>query len=128
MSDDTDPISNEKRVAQSVLNCLLALHCASPAVSVAVADAFLEQVAPAWPECAPLFSALQTEADWWADCAPDTAAASMLQACLKRIAIGQMPLAINARKRAMVAIWNTLGEKDRAAFLAYAEPGSAARA
>ena len=129
MSLDAAPdfISAEARVARSTLNCLLALHAASPRAAVAVADAFLEEVAPAWPECAPFFGQAQREADWWADCAPDTALSYLLQGCLKRIAMGQMIMATTARKRALVAIWNTLDAKDRAAFLDYAEPGSAGR-
>ena len=127
MPNDQSPISTEQRVAQSTLNCLLALHAAAPHVAVTVADAFLERVAPAMPECAPFFGEAQREADWWADCAPDTSVSALLQGCLKRLALGQMIMAPNARKRALVAIWNTLTEKDRAAFLTYAEPGSAGR-
>lgn len=126
--NDQSPISTAHQVARHCLAELMRAHESHPSVSVAVADAFLERVAPAWPECAPLVTTTQAEADWWADCASDTMVSAMLVACLKRLAIGQMIMAPNARKRALVAIWNTLEEKDRAAFLTFAEPGSAGRA
>ena len=122
------PISTEHQVARHCLAELLRVHESHPSIATAVADAFLEVVAPEWPELVPLFGANQREADWWADCAPDSAVSAMLAACLKRLAMGQMIMAPNARKRALVAIWNTLDEKDRAAFLTYAEPGSAGKA
>ncbi len=127
MPNDQSPISTDHQVARHVLAELMRVHESHPAVAVAVADAFLEAVAPAWPECAPIFTGVQAEADWWADCAPDTMVSAIAQACLKRLALGQMILSPNARKRALVAIWNSLSEKDRAAFLTYAEPGSAGR-
>lgn len=127
MTDQT-PISTEHQVARHCLAELMRVHESHPSEAVAVADAFLEAVAPSWPECAPLVAATQREADWWADVAPDSMVSAMLVACLKRFAVGRMPMPQNARKRALVAIWNTLDEKDRAAFLTYAEPGSAGKA
>jgi hypothetical protein len=126
--NDQAPISTEHQVARHVLAELLRVYDSHPSEAVAVADAFLEQVAPEWPSAAPLFADIGTEAEWWADCAPDTAVSAMLVACLKRLALGRMIMAPNARKRALVAIWNTLDERDRAAFLTYAEPGSAGKA
>ncbi len=114
-------------MARHLLGEFMRVHEAAPHVAVATADAFLEVVAPGIPDASPFFGASQSEADWWADCAPDSMVAAMLTACLKRLAMGQMIMAPNARKRALVAIWNTLTEKDRAAFLTYAEPGSAGR-
>jgi hypothetical protein len=127
MNDPTPIRPAEAQVAQWALDHLLTLHTHQPSAAVAVADAFLEAVAPAWPECAPLFATTQQEAEWWADCAPDSAVSAMLVACLKRMALGRMPMPPKARKRALVAIWNTLDEKDRAGFLTFAEPGSAGR-
>lgn len=126
--NDQSPISTEHQVARHCLAELLRVHESHPSQAVAVADAFLELVAPAWPECAPLVGTTQAEADWWADCAPDSAVSAMLVACLKRMALGQMPIPPKARKRALVAIWNTLSPEDRTAFLDFAQPGSAARA
>ena len=126
MNDQT-PISTEHQIARHVLAELLRVHASHPSEAVAVADAFLEMVAPDWPECAPWFSASQREADWWADAAPDSALSAYVVVGLKRLALGRMIMAPNARKRALVAIWNTLDEKDRAAFLTYAEPGPAGK-
>lgn len=117
----------EHRTAQSALGCLLALHAAAPHVAVAVADAFLERVALGWPEAPPFFGQVQSEADWWAECATDQQMAAMLLACLKRLAKGQMIMAPNARKRALVAIWNSLPVEDKTAFIDFIEPGPGAR-
>lgn len=108
--------------AMVCLRALMAVHVRNPQAAVAVADAFLDLTAPDDPTLAPFAHMLQAEADWWADCAPGTQVAAMLAACLKRLARGQMIMAINARKRAMVEIWNSLSPEDRAAFLAFAQP------
>lgn len=110
--------------AMICLRALMAVHERNPQAAVAVADAFLDLTAPDDPTLAPFSHMLQAEADWWADCAPGTQVAAMLAACLKRLARGQMILAINARKRAMVEIWNSLSPEDRAAFLRFAQPES----
>lgn len=122
------PISTEHQMARHLLGEFLRVHEAAPHVAVATADAFLEASAPTWPGVAPLFGEAQVEADWWAEFATGTMVAAMLSACLKRLIKGQMIMAPNARKRAMVAIWNSLPPSDRAAFLDYAQPGSAAKA
>jgi hypothetical protein len=103
-------------------------HDYAPHVAVSVADAFLDQVAPRYPSAAPLFTGDSAEVDWWASTASDTALSLMLVACLKRAAMGQMPMPVNARKRILVAIWNTLGPAERGAFLDFIEPGPAAKA
>lgn len=128
MSLDQPPNTTENQVARHVLAELMRVHESHPAQAVAVADAFLEAVSPEWPDCAPLFAGIGAEAQWWADTAPDTAVSAMLVACLKRMALGRMVMPPNARKRALVAIWNTLEEKDRAAFLELVEPGASAKA
>lgn len=122
------PISTEHQVARHCLAELMRVYESHPSEAVSVADAFLEAVAPAWPECAPLTMSTQREADWWADVAPDTTVSAMLVACLKRFTMGRVPMPPNARKRALVAIWNSLAPEDRTAFLDYAQPGSAAKA
>lgn len=126
--NDQAPISTEHQMATHMLAEFLRVHEAAPHVAVATADAFLEVSAPAWPGVAPLFGEAQDEADWWAEFATGTMVTAMLSACLKRLIRGQMIMAPNARKRAMVAIWNSLPPADRAAFLDYAQPGSAAKA
>jgi hypothetical protein len=114
--------------AMVCLRALMAVHERNPEAAVAVADAFLDLVAPDELTLAPFSHMLQSEADWWADCAPGSQVAAMLAACLRRLARGQMILAINARKRAMVEIWNSLAPEDRAAFLAFAQPAKDAAA
>lgn len=111
-----------------LMSVFLDVHDRRPHVAVAAADAFLDLTAPDHPSVAPFTGEAQAEADWWADCAAGTQVAAMLAACLKRLARGQMILAINARKRAMVEIWNSLSPEDRAAFLAFAQPAKDAAA
>ncbi len=127
MPNDQSPISTEHQIAHWALEHLLALHKLSPGVAVAVADAFLEAVAPRFPECAPFWGEGQREADWWAECAPDSALSYVLQGCAKRLALGRMLLPVNARKRALVAIWNSLPPADKTAFIDFIEPPPGAR-
>lgn len=121
---DQSPISTEHQVARHCLAELMRAHEFAPHVPVAVADAFLAATAPQWPDCAPLLGGAQAEADWWADFASDTMVAAMLSACLKRLTRQPM-LAPNAKKRALVALWNSLNEQDRTAFLEFVDPSGA---
>lgn len=127
MNDQT-PISTEHQMARHLLGEFLRVYEAAPHVAIAAADAFLEVTASACPNAAPLHEDSQSEVDWWAEFATGTMISAILSACLKRLVKGQMIMAPNARKRAMVAIWNSLPPADRAAFLDYAQPGSAAKA
>lgn len=122
------PISTDHQVARHLLGAFMEAHDFAPHVAVAAADAFLEATARDLPEATPFWGNEAREAEWWAEFATAPAIAAMLSACLKRIVHGQMPMAPNARKRAMVAIWNSLPPEDRTAFLDYAQPGSAAKA
>jgi hypothetical protein len=127
--DDTPAaISTDHQIAHHLLGEFMAAHGYAPHVAIAAADAFLEATARDCPEAAPVWGNGAAEAEWWAEFATAQAISAMLSACLKRIADGQMPMAPNARKRALVAIWNSLTAEDRTAFLDYAQPGSAAKA
>lgn len=128
IQDQAGFVPSEAQVAQWVLDHLMGLHAHAPHVAIAVADAFLEATASAAPNVAPLFEDTQSELDWWAEFATGTMVAATLSACLKRLTKGQMITARNARKKALVAIWNSLSPEDRTAFLDYAQPGPAARA
>ena len=125
---DQSPISTEHQIARHLLREFMAAHTYAPHVAIAAADAFLEATARDYPDASAFWSQEVCEAEWWADFATAPALAAMLSACLKRLVQGQMPMAPNARKRAMVAIWNSLPPEDRTAFLDYAQPGSAAKA
>lgn len=114
----------EREDALFLLWAFLDVHARNPHVAVATADAFLEVTAPESPSVAPFVAESQSDCDWWADCASGTHVAAMLVACLNRLARRQMIMAINARKRAMVAIWNSMDPEDRAAFLRFAQPES----
>lgn len=94
--------------------------------AIAACDGALSILAPSWPEVAPLYGTARSEAEWWADMATDTMRAEMLSACLKYIATAPINTG-KARKQAMVAIWNTMDEQDRLAFLQFVDPGPGAR-
>jgi hypothetical protein len=96
-------------------------------LAVAVTDAALELFAPTVPDLAPAFGGINDDAEWWAECASDAQIAAMTHACVKRIA-GRGISSPGARKRALVAIWNALDPRERAAFLEFADPGAKAKA
>ncbi len=110
--------------ATHCLHRLMDIYAMSPEAAVAVADAFLERTAAPFPEASPMFSGIQAEADWWADCATDTAIAAMLSACLRRL-VNRPTIAPVARKRAMAALWQAMPPNDRAAFLRAVAPQDA---
>lgn len=127
MDGATPPISTEHQMARHLMGEFLRVHEAAPHVAVASADAFLDATSAQFPEASPFFTDGQAEVDWWVDCAPDSLVAAMLSACLKRLVRGHMLLAPNARKRALVAIWNTLPPADKTAFIDFIEPGPGAK-
>lgn len=66
----------------------------------------------------------------WCDWSSDAAVLAMAAECLRQIE-SRPDMQLNgkaARKRALVAIWNTLDAKDRTAFLEHVDPGAAAKA
>jgi len=122
------PISTEHQIARHLMAEMMQAYDYAPHVAIAAADAFLDATARDMPSVAPLYSQEAGEAEWWAEFATGQALTVMLSACLKRIVKGQMPAPISARKRALVAIWNSLPPEDRTAFLDYIEPGPGAKA
>lgn len=94
--------------------------------AIAACDSALSILAPSWPEVAPLFGTARSEADWWAEMSTDTMRAEMLAALLRHAATIPINTA-KARKIAMVAIWNSLDEQDRTAFLEFVDPGPGAK-
>lgn len=69
---------------------------------------------PVFNGAAPYFSSQREEAELWAQFASDGQIAAMLGACFDRI--GGTRLAVDDRKRLLVAIWNSLTADDRKAF------------
>lgn len=120
------PISTDHQIGRHLLAEFMAAHNHAPHVAVAAADAFLDATARDFPTFAPLYGEQREEAEWWAEFATGQALTAMLSACLKRLSNGQMPIAPNARKRALVAIWNSLSPADRAAFLDFIKPETGA--
>lgn len=94
--------------------------------AIAAADVALEFFAPTMPEGAPIFTGFQEEADWWANLASDSMISAVMRACTRRVTQRPM-ISPRAKKMALVAIWNTLGEKERADFLDAVDPGPGAK-
>ena len=95
--------------------------------AIAACDAALDILSPAFPECAPAFDRFRDEAEWWAEFATDTMRAEMLRSCLKHVATIQINTR-SARKLALAAIWNSMDETDRTAFLEFVDPVTKAEA
>lgn len=96
---------------------------AGPQLAAEVMTALLEEKTVCDPEIAGHYlDALRDAAEFWADTASpaavDTYVAVGLKSIAKRRAFG-----VAAKKRLMVAIWNSFGPDDRRAFLAMAERG-----
>ena len=119
-------MSDANKLAHGLLRCFLTTAARDRAAAISAADVALERFAPDMPECAPLFTGITEEAEWWADGASDTMIATVLRACLRRVTRRNM-VSPKARKMALVAIWNTLDEHDRTAFLEMVDPGPGAR-
>ena len=96
-------------------------------VAVTTIDHMLQLASRELPEMAPFYGSIQGDADLWAECASDSAVASMVVVCLKRMT--STPIKTQGPiKRAMVALWNNLNTNDRAAFLEMVNPGAESKA
>lgn len=120
--------TRQMRNANAIFSQFEAVAKSDRWTAFAVIDWIREKYAPQHPEIAAVTDAgLQDDADWWADFATDQQVVAMLSACLKRLSKRQ-PIGTAARKRALVALWNTLNDQDRAAFLEMADPGTKGKA
>ena len=103
----------------------------SPWAAINTLDILMKQEIerrPALSEVCEANAYMSEAATHWADWATSHELVTMAAACLARIERDRLKVSgVNQRKRIMVAIWNSLDEKDRAAFLTYAEPGAAGR-
>lgn len=121
---DHAPIS-QADLARSLLAQIQDTATIDRIAATAACDAALDIIAPKTPECSPLFDSFRDEALWWTEFATDTMRAEMLAACLRHVATMQINTA-SARKRALVAIWNSMNQADKDAFLEFVDPGSKA--
>lgn len=60
------------------------------------------------------------DARWWAELASPHEIEAYLSACLR--AVGARPVAMRARKRVFAALWETMPEDDRRAFIRRVDP------
>ena len=120
------PVVTTEDVAKAAFQILIDLARDDTGAAVAVADTALDLWAAKAPDLAPTFGSFKDDADWWASAASDTQIATMLHACVMRVAHRGVS-SPGARKRAIVALWNGLDPTERAAFLEFADPSPAAR-
>lgn len=106
--------------ALTLLRAIIATAEENRPAAIAACDAALATFAPPHPELAPFHEAFREEADWWAEFAPHSMQVAYLAAILKTMET-RPPVAAAARKRALVAIWNSLTPEERSAFLAHVE-------
>jgi hypothetical protein len=113
------PIGHEERI-DLVMRDLMR-HAARDALATLTGcDAVMAALRDRLPEpaiCgyAPFsFQGARDDCEVWAEYASDGQIAAMLGACFERIGKGR--LAIEDRKRLLVAIWNSLTPQDRKAF------------
>lgn len=95
-------------------------------ITVAVLCAAAEELGAGMPSLRDYRDRVAQGAGIWADCATPHELATYLAAGLARI--DRRAFARNTRKRLLVALWNSLPEEDRTAFLDFVEPGPGARA
>lgn len=95
-------------------------------ITVAVLCAAAEELGAGMPSLRDYRDRVAHGAGIWADCATPHELATYLAAGLARI--DRRAFARNTRKRLLVALWNSLPEEDRTAFLDFVEPGPGARA
>lgn len=118
---------SRKIVAKALLSNIIAAAEGDRIAAIAACDAALDILAPSMPDAAPGFTSHRDDCVWWVEFAPDSARAEMLAALLRHV--NEIPInSATARKRAMVAIWNTLNQEDRTAFLERVDPGPGAKA
>lgn len=115
----------QRVIAQDLLHKIIATAEQDRTAAVAACDSALGIMAARAPEASPYFGAIRSECEWWVDMASDTERMNMLAAILRRISRERINT-INARKTAIVAIWNTLDAQERAAFLDRVDPGPSA--
>lgn len=69
------------------------------------------------------FGDMRESARWWADCASPVEIELYMAAALRRASdLNRSSMAVRARKRVFMDLWNALSAEDQAAFLAKVKP------
>jgi hypothetical protein len=95
-------------------------------ITVTVLCAAAEELGAGMPELGTYRGEIGNAAMTWADCASPHELATYMAAGLAKI--NRRAFARNTRKRLLVALWNSLPQEDRTAFLDFIEPGPGAKA
>lgn len=96
------------------------LHGFAPHGVTAVLAAALEDLGAGTPDLTHVSDGLKADAAWWADCATPAELEAFCAAALREIP--RRAFALKARKRLIVALWESLPDDDRRAFLAAVDP------
>lgn len=126
------PMSKREALADRVYRGLCTVAADDAIAVVAACDFALQRIqdklpAPEIGAAAPFWSSARDEAALWAEVASDRQIVGMLVACLGRI--DGAKVAQRDREALLVAVWNTLPDDRKSAFLAtVAGQGETARA
>ena len=93
---------------------IMALEALDPHDAATICAAVMDEISAGSPRLDP-WGDIRADASFWADCANPAELQVYFAAALKRL--GNSSLGIAARKRLLVAIWASLNNADRAAFL-----------
>jgi hypothetical protein len=116
----TETASEEERLVRQLISKFMRLHKLEPRAAVAVADTVLEMVAPKFPDFAPFFGSAHSEIEFFAETVCDSFMVALFLAFMKRFESQGVPT-LNARKRALQAIWESLTFEQRRIFLDWAQ-------
>jgi hypothetical protein len=100
--------------AERLAGALYLLDGLPPAERSALAAFVLDVTGAGFPAL-PGFGDIREQAELWADCANHIELEVYTVAGLRRL--GRVPLALGQRKRLLAALWQTLPDRDRSAFL-----------
>ena len=107
-------LRHEKRVT-----AIMALEALDPQEAATICAAVLEEISAGSPTL-DTWSDIRSDAEFWADCANPAELEVYFASALKRLR--NQSLGLHARKRLFMAIWTSLSDADRKAFLARVAP------
>lgn len=110
----------DAQVAERLGQVIARLYDLSPRGVLAVLAAALEDLGAGTPDLSSLSERMRADAAFWADCASPAEIEVYAAAALR--AIPRKAFALAARKRLIVALWESLGDEDRRAFLSAVDP------
>ncbi|MGB3317285.1 MAG: hypothetical protein WBB85_23100 [Albidovulum sp.] len=105
--------------AERATSLCMVLEDIDPADAAMICCSYLEEYGAGDPVHT-AFGDIRADAEFWADCAHPAELEHYFAASMKRL--GSMVQGIKARKRLIVALWASLSDQDRVAFLSRIDP------